>query len=77
MTPIESAYRSELLAELERVPPEYLAPLLKILRAFRESITLPTATESFKQGWKEAMEGDIHPIDELWLDLEAENSRQI
>lgn len=77
MTPIESAYRSELLAEIERVPPEYLASLLKILRAFRESITLPTATESFKQGWKEAMEGDIHPIDELWLDLETTDSGRI
>ncbi len=77
MTPVESAYRSELLAEIERVPPEYLAPLLKILRAFRESITLPTADESFKQGWKEAMEGDIHPIDELWLDLETEDSGRI
>lgn len=77
MTPIESAYRSELLAEIERVPPEYLAPLLKILRAFRESITLPTAAESFKQGWKEAMEGDIHPIDELWLDLETEDPGRI
>lgn len=77
MTPVESAYRNELLAEIERVPPEYLAPLLKILRAFRESITLPTAAESFKQGWKEAMEGDIHPIDELWLDLETEDSGRI
>ena len=72
MTPIESAYRTELLEEIEQVPPEYLASLLKILRAFRESTTLATATESFAQGWKEALEGDIHPIEELWLTTEAE-----
>lgn len=72
MTPVEVAYRSELLEEIEQIPPEYLASLLKILRAFRESITLPTASDGFRQGWKEAMTGDIHPIEELWLDIEAE-----
>lgn len=65
MTPVEMAYRSELLEEIEQIPPEYLAALLKILRAFRESITLPTAADGFRQGWKEAMTGDIHPIEEL------------
>ena len=72
MTPVELAYRNELLAEIEQIPPEYLASLLKILRAFRESITLPRASDSFRQGWQEALAGDIHPIDELWLDIEAE-----
>ncbi len=35
-----------------------------------EEEILPSAAESFKQGWKEAMEGKTMPIDTLWKDLD-------
>jgi hypothetical protein len=33
---------------------------------------LKSAVESFSQGWKEAMIGKTHPIDELWVGIEHE-----
>jgi len=65
MLTLESTYRAELQKELQQIPPEYFAPLLKMLRAFRESVTLLPAEESFRQGWEEAFNGDVHPIEEL------------
>ncbi len=26
--------------------------------------------DSFEQGWQEAMQGDVHPSEELWIDVE-------
>ncbi len=71
MTPVEVAYRTQLKEEIEHIPAEYLEPLLKMLRAYRESIAITTAEESFVQGWREAMKGDIHPIEELWENVEV------
>ena len=71
MTSIEMTYRTQLKEEIERIPSEYLEPLLKMLRAYRESIAITTAEESFVQGWREAMNGDIHPIEELWEDIQV------
>ncbi len=71
MTPVEVAYRTQLKEEIERIPSEYLEPLLKMLRAHRESIAITTAEESFIQGWREAMKDDIHPIEELWEDVQV------
>ena len=64
-----ATYRAQVLAEIERIPPEYLAPLLKMVEAFRESVALPTAEESFRQGWTEAMRGELHPLTQLWADV--------
>ncbi len=36
-------YRSQVIEELDKIPSEYLPSLLKMLRAFREGVTLPTA----------------------------------
>jgi hypothetical protein len=46
--------------------------LLQIVRLFRESVTLPSAESSFRQGWQEAMTGNTIPISQLWdgIDLE-------
>lgn len=52
--------------ELEQVPAEYLPSLLKMVRAFREGVTLASAEETFRQGWQEALAGQKHPISELW-----------
>ena len=64
-------YRSEVLKELERIPAEFLPAFLKLVRAFREGVTLPTAEESFRQGWQETLSGQTHPISDLWEDIDA------
>jgi len=33
-------------------------------------VTLNTAEESLRQGWKETITGDIHSIDSLWNGIE-------
>ena len=33
---------------------------------------LPTAKESFKQGWIEMMNGETRPISELWDNIDVE-----
>jgi hypothetical protein len=63
--------RLTVLEEVEKIPPEYLPFLLDIMRAFRESITLKPAQESFRQGWQEAMRGETQPVSELWKDIDA------
>jgi hypothetical protein len=63
--------RLSVLEEVEKIPPEYLPFLLEIMRAFRESITLKPAEESFRQGWQEALRGETRPVSELWKDIDA------
>ncbi len=67
-----SEYKSQLVRELKSVPEEYLPNLLMIVRLFRESVSLKNAEESFRQGWKEALEGETYPISELWDGIDAE-----
>ena len=52
-------------------PVEDFQFLLEMLRAFRESITLKPAAESFQRGWQEALCGETQPVSELWEDLDA------
>jgi hypothetical protein len=70
MTPLNVTYRT-VVEEVEKVPEEYLPFLLDIMRAFRESITLKPAEESFRQGWQEALRGETRPVSELWKDIDA------
>jgi hypothetical protein len=63
-------YRT-VLEEVEKIPLEYLPFLLEIMRAFKESITLKPAAESFRQGWQEALRGETRPVSELWEDIDA------
>ncbi|MDI6792108.1 MAG: hypothetical protein QME81_04475 [bacterium] len=37
-----------------------------------ESVTLKSAEDSFRQGWKEMLSGDTRPVDELWEGIDAE-----
>ena len=67
-----SSYQSQIIHEIENMPIEYLPNLLKIIQLFKASVTLKLAEESFKNGWQEAIEGDTHPISELWEDIDAE-----
>lgn len=66
MSQPDAVYRKKLLEEVEKIPVEYHPSLFDIVRAFRESVTLKTAEESFRQGWKEALQGETQPAADLW-----------
>ena len=72
MSVADSPYRTQVLQELEQIPEEYLASLLKMIRVFHESITLKPADESFRQGWQEALRNETRPVTELWEDIDVE-----
>jgi len=59
------------LEEIEKIPAEYLPFLLEIMRAFRESLTLKLAEETFRRGWQEVLRGETRPVSELWEDIDA------
>ncbi len=65
MATTTTQYRNQVLAEIEKTPVEHLPNLLRIIRIYRESISLKTAEESFKQGWQEALKGETKPVSEL------------
>lgn len=67
-----SVYEKQLLRAIKEIPEEYLPNLLQIVRLFHESVTLKPAKASFRQGWKEALTSETHPISELCEDIEAE-----
>ncbi len=71
MATAQSLHRSEVIEELDKIPPEYLPTLLKLMQAFREGVVLPSAEESFRQSWSEAQTGETHPVSELWEDTDA------
>ena len=60
------SYVEKIEQEVKQTPPEYLPALFNIIHTFRESISLNTAEESFKQGFKEALTGETRPIETLW-----------
>ena len=72
MATANSAYHTQVLEEVDKIPSEYLPSLLKMVRAFREGVTLQTAEESFRQGWQEAVAGQTRPVTELWEGIDAE-----
>ena len=65
-----TVYRQQVLREVELLPEEYLPFLAQVMRAFRESVTLKPAAESFRQGWHEARQGEILPVETLWEGLD-------
>ena len=72
MAVIDSPYRTQVLEEVEKIPDEYLSSVLKMIQVFRGSILLKPAEESFRQGWREALRGEIRPVSDLWGDIDAE-----
>jgi hypothetical protein len=72
MSTYQTAYVEQIGQEVRQTPDEYLPALLEIIRLFRQSITLKTAEESFKQGWQEAMRGETMPVSDLWVGIDAE-----
>ena len=65
----QQTYMCQVLQEIRATPQEYLPSLLHIIRVYRQSVSLQPAEESFRQGWKEALNGDTLPIDGLWSNL--------
>ena len=60
-----------LVNEIQQTPEEYRPLLLRIVRSFREGVTLPSAEDSFHQGWQDVINGNTRPVDELWQRLDA------
>ncbi len=67
-----TVYRQQVLREVEALPEEYLPFMAQVMRAFRESVTLKLAADSFRQGWHEAQQGETTPLATLWEGLDAE-----
>lgn len=62
----------QLIHEIETTPEEYRAILLKMVLLFKEGFNLKSAENSFRQGWKEAMNEETNPIETLWEGIDAE-----
>ena len=66
MTNTSPDYTQQLHNEIEQTPEEYRPLLLRIVHSFREGVTLPSAEESFREGWQDVIDDKTHPIDTLW-----------
>ena len=71
MNTYPSTYARKISKEIHETPEEYLPTLLAMVRLFRESVTLKPANESFLQGWKEALNDEVLPIEHLWEGIDA------
>jgi hypothetical protein len=71
MNTYPSTYAKKISKEIHDTPDEYLPALLAMVRLFRESVTLKSADESFLQGWKEALNNEVLPIERLWEGIDA------
>ena len=71
MNTYPSAYTKKISREVRLTPEEYLPALLEMVRLFRESVTLKPADESFAQGWKEALNDEVLPVEHLWKGVDA------
>jgi hypothetical protein len=65
-------FEDQIIQEVKSTPKEYRPALLEIIRLFRQSVTLPPAEISFRQGWQEMTLGETKPVYELWEDIDAE-----
>jgi len=67
MTVANVDYTKQLHDEIEQTPEEYRPLLLRIVHSFREGVTdLPSAEDSFKEGWQDVLAGNTHSVDTLW-----------
>jgi len=68
----EDDFLSALNQEGKQVPEEHRERLLQIVHLFRESVSWPSAKESFEAAWKDAKEGRVYPIDTLWDGIDVD-----
>ncbi len=64
-------YSEQINQEIQQTPEEYLPALLKMVRLFRETVTLKPAADSFQQGWQEAIDDETLPLSDLWVDIDG------
>lgn len=62
----EDKFLDALSQEGKQVPEEHRERLLQIVHLFRESVSWPSAEESFRAAWQDVKEGRIYPIETLW-----------
>ena len=67
------SYIEKIENEINQMPPEYLPALFNIVHIFRESVSEKTIEDSFRQGFKEALNGNVHSIETLWDNIENED----
>lgn len=72
MPKTKSRARQQVFSEVDAVPEEYLPLLLQMIRTYRESVDLKPAARSFRQGWQEAVAGDMIPLEHLWEGVDGE-----
>ncbi len=65
------SFEELLVEEVQHTPVEYWPNLLKLVRLFRETVTLNPAEQTFRQGWREAMSGQTQDIVHLWEGIDA------
>lgn len=71
--PMMNDYTRQLHKEIDQTPEEFQPLLLRIVHSFREGVTgLPTAEESFREGWKDVLAGNTYPIETLWNGIDAD-----
>lgn len=63
-------------AEIDQIPEERRALLLRIVHSYREGLeedeAEPSAAASFREGWRDIKAGRIHPIETLWDGIDAD-----
>ena len=69
MSTKSSIIEKKLVSEIKNIPDEYLPNLLLIVQSYKDSVTLKSADESFRQGFSEALGGNTKPVSELWSDI--------
>lgn len=72
MSANSQSYEELLMQEIQKTPEEYWPNLLQLVRLFRETVTLNSAHNSFRQGWQEASKGHTHKVSELWEGIDVE-----
>ncbi len=72
MSTAQSPYYEQVIEELDEFPREHLPALLEMMRLFRKSLAVKSSTESFRQAWQEAMNGETLPITEMWTGIDVD-----
>ncbi|EGV16339.1 hypothetical protein [Thiocapsa marina] len=66
----------QLQAEIERTPARYRSLLLRLVHSFREGVEAdepwPSAGESFREGWTDALASRVRTVDTLWGGIDAD-----
>ena len=65
-------YLKQLQKEIEQTPEEYRGLLLRIVHSFREGVMLPSAEDSFCEGWQDVKQGNTRPVETLWDDMDTQ-----